>query len=125
MIEKTIIQIKNISYENKESLVENMNKKKALLENLLHKYKELEKDYIQTDNYYRENLFQFYYNKYENTSFFSFNEKRFLLSVMNDIQIVLKKKFDDLLYDYFNLRNIFFDINNYVIKVRKLFQNED
>ena len=125
VINNSIIQIKNVSYENKESLIENMNEKKAMLENLLNKYEELEKNFTETDQYYRENLFKFYSNKYDHTSIFSFSERKLLLSVMNEIQILLKKKFDDFLYDYFNLRNAFFDINNYIIKVKKLFQNED
>ena len=98
-----------------------MRAKKDNLEDLLQKYKEKEKNYIETDKFYREELFVFYRIKYNNTSEFAFSESKMYLSIMNDIQSILRDKFLSFVNDYNDIRNAFFDINNYIIKIKKLF----
>ena len=40
---------------------------------------------------------------------------------MIDIQKLLKKKFEDFCKQYYNIRNEFFEINDYLLKIKKLF----
>ena len=98
-----------------------MTTKKNMLADLSQKYKEKEKNYIEADKFYREELFIFYRIKYNNTSEFAFSESKMYLSIMNDIQSLLRDKFRGFLNDYQDIRNSFFDINNYIIKIKKLF----
>ena len=44
---------------------------------------------------------------------------------MLNIQLLLKQKFDDFRDSYDNLRNEFFEINNYIIKIKKLLNYDD
>lgn len=122
IIDEVIIKLNNIVYENKDNLLETIKTKKNTLANLLIKYEDLQRNYTEIDKYYRENLFEFYKSKYDNSTIFAFSERKKYLSIMNDIQLLLKKKFDSYLNDYFKLRNSFFEINNYMIKVKILFQ---
>lgn len=74
--------------------------------------------------FYREELFETYRNKYLSTSFFSFADKKIYLSSMVEIQISLKDKFDDFCEAYYNIRNDFFQINNYIIKFKQLINKD-
>ncbi len=121
IINNLIDKINGISYENKSYLIETLKEKKGKLVEILGAYKKIEEDYTEFDKFYRENLFEFYANKYNDCDFFSFNEQKKYLSIMNDIQMIIKKKFDAFLKDYYELRNSFFDINSYIIKAKKLF----
>ena len=121
IINNIMDKLNNISYDNKENLFNTMKTKKNMLADLLQKYKEKEKNYIETDKFYREELFVFYRIKYNNTSEFAFSESKMYLSIMNDIQSILRDKFLSFLNDYNDIRNAFFDINNYIIKIKKLF----
>ena len=122
IIDKIITKLNNISYENKDNLLETIKSKKNMLPNLIIKFEEIQKNYKEIDKYYREQLFEFYKEKYDDCSIFAFLEKKKYLSIMDDIQFLLKDKFDSYLNDYFKLRNSFFEINNYIIKVKILFQ---
>ena len=111
----------NIPYENKENLIETIKTKQNSLSTLLKRYQDNKKSYIEFDSYYRDNLFQVYKRKYLCAPLSAFTQRKICLSVTNDIQIKLKTKFEDFLFDYFDLRNSFFDINIYFIKLKKLF----
>lgn len=114
--------LNNISDDNKENLINTIKTKQDLLADILKSYKEIKNDFIQFDSYYRKQLFDNTYKiKYWEASFFSFAEKNLCMSIMNDIQIQLKKAFEKFLFKYFDLRNNFFNINNYIIKIIKLF----
>ena len=121
IINNIMNKLNNISYDNKENLFDTMTTKKNMLADLSQKYKEKEKNYIEADKFYREELFIFYRIKYNNTSEFAFSESKMYLSIMNDIQSLLRDKFRGFLNDYQDIRNSFFDINNYIIKIKKLF----
>ena len=86
-----INKLENISSENKESFISTIKNKKNILKNLLLKYKTIEKQFIEDDQFYRENLFEFYKNKYDDAPLFSFAEKRLFFANMIDIQILIKK----------------------------------
>ena len=80
----------------------------------------IEKSYTEEDKFYRENLFEFYRNKYYYSSIFSFSQRKICMDNMNEIQILLSKKFFQYC-DNYGIRNNFFEINNYIIKIKKLF----
>ena len=40
---------------------------------------------------------------------------------MTHIQLLLKARFDDFCHDYIKIWDKFFDINKYIIKIKKLF----
>lgn len=111
----------NITYEDKENLIKTIKAQQDLLPSLLKRYQDKKKSYIEFDSYYRENLFQVYITKYLNAPLLAFTQRKICLSVTNDIQIRLKAKFEEFLFDYFDLRNSFFNINNYILKIKKLF----
>ena len=111
----------NISYENRENMIEAIKTKQNLLSTLLKRYQDNKKSYIEFDSYYRENLFQVYKRKYLCAPLLDFTQRKTCLSVTNDIQIRLKAKFNDFLFDYFDIRNSFFSINNYILKIKQLF----
>ena len=121
IINHIVYALDNISYDDKPNLIKTIRTKQNSLSDLLKRYREIKQKYIDFDFYYREKLFEEYKTKYFNASFFVFTEKKLCMSVMNDIKICLKKKFDDFLLNYFDLRNSFFDINNYILKIKKLF----
>ena len=116
--------LNDISYNDKENLVNTLKTKKNLLSDLLKRYQKNKKTFIEFDSYYRENVFQEYKEKYLDAWLFSFSEKKMCLTVTNDIQRRLKERFYDFLYDYFDLRDSFFAINNYILKIKKLFNIE-
>ena len=119
-----INSLANISDGNKDNLLTDIKNKKKLLADLLIKYNEIEKKFIEEDKFYREELFETYRNKYLSTSFFSFADKKIYLSSMVEIQISLKDKFDDFCEAYYNIRNDFFQINNYIIKFKQLINKD-
>ena len=41
-------------------------------------------------------------------------------AIMNNIQIIIRDKFFDFRQRYFAIRNSFFDINQYIIKIKKI-----
>ena len=100
IINNIMNKLNNISYDNKENLFDTMTTKKNILADLLQKYKEKEKNYIEADKFYREELFEFYRIKYNNTSELAFSESKMYLSIMNDIQSLLRDKFRGFLNDY-------------------------
>ena len=121
IIDNIIKKLDVISYENKKDLIETLETKKNKLQELLVNYNDIVKKYLDIDNYYRDNLFEFYRDKYYNSSFFAFSEKRNYLSIMTHIQLLLKARFDDFCHDYIKIWDKFFDINKYIIKIKKLF----
>ena len=113
--------IETPNQENRENLIKKKKKKKNILADILKQYNELEKNYIEFDKYHRENLFEFYKNKYQNAWFFDVAEKRMYLSIIKNIEIIIGNKFDEFCKDYVKIRNSFFEINNYIIKLKKLY----
>ena len=92
-----------------------------MLANLLKQYNDIEKDYIEFDKYYRKELFEFYTIEYENTWFFDFAKKRMYLSILNELQIIIKNKFYEYFNNYLSIRESFFKINNYFINLKILY----
>ena len=125
IIDDIKIALNDIVYEDKENLQETLTTKKNLLGDILSRYKKIEKQYIEDDDYFREKLFSFYCYKYYITSIFAISERRMYLSCMLNIQRLLKHKFDNFRDGYDNLRNEFFQINNYIIKIKKLLNYDD
>ena len=107
--------------KNKENIQKILHEKEELLIDLFFQYEEIEKNYTEDDKFVRENLFEFYKKKYKNCSYFSFSKMKFLMDTMNDIQAQLRKKFFQYCDKYCQIRNNFFEINNYIIKIKKLF----
>ena len=124
IIDDIKIALNDIVYEDKNNLQETLTTKKNLLENILHRYKKIKKQYIEDDDYFRGQLFRFYRSKYYYTSIFALSERRMYSSCMLNIQKLLKHKFDGFRDAYDNMRNEFFEINNYIIKVKKLINIE-
>ena len=93
IINKILLKLDCIEYENKENMKKILHEKEELLIELFFQYEEIEKNYTEDDKFFRENLFEFYKKKYDNCSYFSFSEMKFLMDTMNDIQIQLRKKF--------------------------------
>jgi len=112
--------LNDIVYEDKDNLHKTLTTKKNLLGDILTRYKKIEKQYIEDDDYFRRKLFSFYSGKHYFTSIFALSERRMYSSCMLNIQLLLKQKFDDFRDSYDNLRNEFFEINNYIIKIKKL-----
>ena len=107
--------------ENKEITKKLLQEKEELLIELIFQFEEIEKKYTEEDKYFREDLFEFYAIKYRNLSIFSFLEKKVLMDAMNEIQTQLRKTFFLYVDKYYQIRNNFFEINNYIIKVKRLF----
>ena len=122
IIDDVIGKLNKITFENKDNLIDTIKIKKNTLANIISKYEEMVKNFKEIDKIYRVELFEFYKAKYENASFFAFSERNKYLSIMNDIQLLIKKGYDSFIYDYYQLRNSFFEINKYIIKVKILFQ---
>ena len=102
-------------------IIKIIKQKQDCLKGLSTKYKDIKNKFIENDIYYREKLFEFYRNCYHNASTFAFSEKKKYLSIMNDIQWILKEKFLNFLDDYTIILKEFFEINNYFIKIKKLY----
>ena len=107
--------------ENPENQIKMLEDKKNELADLLKQYNEIEKNYIEFDKYQREQLFEFYKNKYEDTWIFEFAKRKMYLNIMLDIQIIIKNKFHEFFDNYKKIRESFFRINNYIIKFKKLY----
>lgn len=107
--------------EDRENLIKLIKDKKGMLANLLKQYNDIEKDYIEFDKYYRKELFEFYTIEYENTWFFDFAKKRMYLSILNELQIIIKNKFYEYFNNYLSIRESFFKINNYFINLKILY----
>ena len=118
IIDDVLNKLKNEKYECKEELINNITEKKKLLKNLLDNYNDAKEKYLQYDEFY-SNLFYSYLLRYADVYFMD-EETRFT-AIMNNIQTLLRDKFSDFSQSYFTIRNSFFEANNYIIKVRKLF----
>lgn len=128
-LDKIIIDITNrlkmISYENKDNIITKLKEKRDLLSVLLNKFTKIKKTYYEYDNYLRYQVFEFYKSKYYSEPLFSFFKRRQYIAIMNEIQLMLKKKFADFCNDYVKIRDEFFDINAYAIKVKRFFNFQD
>ena len=121
IINKLLFKLDSMVEENKEITKKLKQKKEELLIELIFQFEEIEKKYTEEDKYFREDLFEFYAIKYRNLSIFSFLEKKVLMDAMNEIQTQLRKTFFLYVDKYYQIRNNFFEINNYIIKVKRLF----
>ena len=125
IIKKVLDGIKTLSEDNKDYFINTIKIKKNHLAKLASKYREISKKFIENDAFYREYLFELYKKKYNNSHLLDFAERRTCLSVMNGIQILMKEKFTEYCNEYNNIRDSFFGINNFIIKVKKLFNIKD
>ncbi len=107
--------------ENRENLIKMLKEKKCMLADLLTQFNNIEKDYIEFDKYHREELFQFYRDKYQYAWIFDFTEKSMYLSIMKNIEIIIRDKFNEFCKTYLKIRETFFKINTYIIKLKKLY----
>ena len=99
-------------------MVNNIKENKKLLKELLVKYNEIKEEYLQFDKFYND-LFDFHLDSLiaKNIG----DEWTRLTAIMNNIQIIMRDKFFDFRQRYFAIRNSFFDINQYIIKIKKMF----
>lgn len=125
IIKKVLDRIKTLSEDNKDYFINTIKIKQNHLATLASKYREISKKFIENDSFYREYLFELYKKKYNNYHLLDFAERRTCLSVMNGIQILMKEKFTEYCNEYNNIRDSFFEINNFIIKVKKLFNIKD
>ncbi len=125
IIKKVLDRIKTLSEDNKDYFINTIKIKQNQLAKLASEYKEISKKFIENDVFYRENLFELYKEKYNNSHLLDFAERRTYLSMMNGIQILMKEKFTEYCNEYNNIRDSFFEINNFIIKVKKLFNIND
>lgn len=95
-----------------------------MLDDLLNQYNKLEKNYIEFDKYNREQLFEFYKREYENTWIFEFEKRKMYLTIMFDIQMIIKDKFNEFFNTYKKIRESFFRINNFIINLKKLYNTQ-
>ena len=121
IIKKVLDRIKTLSEDNKDYFINKIKIKQNHLATLASKYREISKKFIENDSFYREYLFELYKKKYNNSHLLDFAERRTCLSVMNGIQILMKEKFTEYCNEYNNIRDSFFEINNFIIKFKKLF----
>ena len=121
IINKILLKLDSMAYENKDNMKKTLQEKEELLIELFFQFEEIEKNYTADDKFYRENLFAFYKEKYADLSIFSFSEKKLLMDAMNEIQTKLRNNFFLNCEKYYQIRNKFFEINNYIIKIKKLF----
>ena len=116
-------KMQDIKYDNKKDIVNNINIKHNLLKNLLKKFKEIKQRYNEYDEYY-QNLIETYGKEYNNISIFDFCQRRKYIELSIHVQKLLVDKFSEFCNDYYIIRNEFFESNNYIIKIKKLFNIE-
>lgn len=119
-IDEILERLNKSTFDNKNEHIKAINTKKNDLQKLLLKYEDIKQSFIQTDKLYRDDFFEFYNRKYERTALFAFSERKYL-DIMNEIQHLLYNKFMEFGNEYFNIRNSFFVMNSYIIKIKKLF----
>ena len=120
IIKKVLDRIKTLSEDNKDYFINTIN-----LAKLASKYTEISRNFFENDAFYREYLFELYNKKYNNSHLLDFAERRTCLSVINGIQILMKEKCTEFCNEYNNIRDSFFGINNFIVKVKKLFNIND
>ena len=121
IIANIINRLKDDTYENKNYIINQLKEKQKLLKELLSQFEEIKHTYLENDNYYRNKVFEFYKAKYYETPLLSFFQRNHYISIMNEIQVLLYKKFKELCQDYVKIRDDFFEINEYVIRIKKFF----
>ena len=92
-----------------------------MLKELLSQFEEIKHTYLENDNYYGNKVFEFYKAKYYETTLLLFFQRNHYISIMNEIQVLLYKKFKELCQDYVKIRDDFFEINEFVIRIIKFF----
>ena len=122
IIANIINRLKDDTYENKNYIINQLKEKQKLLKELLSQFEEIKHTYLENDNYYRNKVFEFYKAKYYETPLLSFFQRNHYISIMNEIQVLLYKKFKELCQDYVKIRDDFFEINEYVIRINKFFK---
>ena len=123
IINKVLNKLKDFDSDNKDNIINTVSEKQKLLKDILKEYEEIEEKYIEYDEFYREEVFQFYKNEYNDIVFDIFKKNK-ILSIGIDIQNLLMKKFFDFLSNYFVLIDKFIDINNYIVKVKILLKEK-
>ena len=117
--------LNDISYEDKSNLIDKIKIKQQTLQVLMQKYEVIRNIYFDYDKYYREDLFEFYLNKYKEIPLFHFAERKKFLSIIKEIQELLYQKFIDFCDAYCNIRDDFFEINDYILRIKKFFNFQD
>ena len=124
IIDNILIKLNNDAKENRENHIRMLKEKKSSLAELLNQYNKLEKDYIEFDKYNREQLFEFYKREYEHTWVFEFSKRKMYMTIMFDIQMIIKNKFNEFFNTYNKIRGAFFRINNSIINFKKLYNTQ-
>ena len=124
IINDTLNKLKDINDSNKECYIKEVKKKQDYLNKLPGKFKQIKQKFIEYDDYYRKNLIEYYRKKYDDTWAFNISERKKYLSIGVDIQMILRDKFFDFLNDYYSIVDSFIGINNYILKVKRLFNIE-
>ena len=119
IIIKVLNKLKDFNSDNKEILINTISEKQNLLKDILKEFNEIKDKFMEYDEFYREEVFQFYKKEYNHIIFNIFAKNK-ILSIGIDIQNLLKKKFYDFLSNYFALIDKFILINNYIVKVKIL-----
>ena len=117
-IDDILNKLKKQKYEFIDELVNKIKENKKLLKELLVKYNEIKEKYLQFDKFYND-LFDFRLDIFIAKGIG--DELTRFTAIMNNIQIIMRDKFFDFRQRYFAIRNSFFDINQYIIKIKKMF----
>ena len=118
IIDDVLNKLKKEKYESMDELVNNIKEKKKELNELLFNYNEVKEKYLQFDKFYKD-LFYFHLDNYIPAGIG--DERERFTAIMNNIQILIRDKFNEFLQSYFSIRNSFFEANKYIIKVKKMF----
>ena len=118
IIDDILNKLKKEKYEYMDELVNKIKENKKLLKELLVKYNEIKEKYLQFDKFYNE-LFDFHLDRFIAKGIG--DQRTRFTAIMNNIQIIMRDKFFDFRQRYFAIRNSFFDINQYIIKIKKMF----
>lgn len=120
IIDVILLRLNEINDSSKENIIKTIHEKKKELNEILVKFAEIKKQYLENDKYYR-GLFDFYALKHARADGFEYDNKKKYMAIMIDIQKILSAKFDEFRDEYINLKKSFLKINDYLLKIEILF----
>jgi hypothetical protein len=121
IIDVILLRLNEIEDSSKENIIKIIHEKKNQLNEIRVKFREAKKQYLENDKYYRKELFEFYLRKYQFADIFAFAEKKKYMAIMIEVQKILNAKFIEFRDEYVNLINSLCKINNYILKIKNLF----
>ena len=124
IVEQVLDKLKETDSDNIANIIDTINEKRDLLKDILKEYKKIKNKYIGYDKFYRLEVFQFYKNEYDNIIFDIFKKEKYFLIGL-DIQKLLRDKFTDFFHNYSRLIDRFIEINNYIVKIKILFNIQE